>query len=138
MRTGIYALMLIIGPAETMAQAQTSPPGPEALPRYRLERTEHGFIRLDQQTGAVSSCREETTGLVCRLAADERAAWEQELDMLARRVAALEARAGRPEDQAPAEADIERSLSIMERFMRRFMNLIEEFRGHETPQPDRT
>lgn len=138
MRTGLYALMLIIGAGATMAEAQTPPPGPEASPRYRLERTEHGFIRLDQQTGAVSSCREEATGLVCRLAADERTAWEQELDMLAKRVAALEARVGRPEDQVPPEAEIERSLSIMERFMRRFMNLIEEFRGHEAPQPDRT
>jgi hypothetical protein len=129
---------LILSAIPAMAQ---TPPAPTADNRYRLEKTETGFVRLDQQTGAVSFCREEAGGLTCRMAADERMTFEQELDMLARRVEALEkksdASVSRPAGP-PSEAEIEQSLSIMERFMRRFMGLIEEFREEDRPVPDRT
>ena len=137
MRAGIFALSMLLAAGLSPAAAQQPPrPAADTALRYQLERTDHGFIRLDRQTGAVSACREETTGLTCRLAADERAAWEQEIDRLDKRIAALERKIGAR--TAPTETEIEQSLSIMERFLRRFMDMIEEFRGHETPQPDRT
>lgn len=111
--------------------------------RFQLERTESGFIRLDRETGAVSLCREAEGNLVCRMAADERAAYEKELDLLGERVTALEKRLdAQPSQNAlPGEAEIEQSLSIMERFMRRFMEIIEEFtteRDNAEPAPQRT
>jgi hypothetical protein len=139
MRAGLAGIAALIFSAGA-AMAQT-PPAPPDDNRYRLEKTQTGFVRLDQQTGAVSFCREEAGGLTCRMAADERTAFEQELDMLTKRVEALEKSsagpAGRPAGP-PSEAEIEQSLSIMERFMRRFMGLIEEFREEDRPSPDRT
>ncbi len=101
--------------------------------RFRLEKTESGYIRLDQRTGAVSFCREAAGDLTCRMAADERAAFEQELDLLAKRVDALERKmdAGPGIQKLPSDAEIEQSLSIMERFMRRFMGIVNEFRSSD-------
>ncbi|MFN7026695.1 MAG: hypothetical protein ACK4QP_19710 [Pseudorhizobium sp.] len=111
--------------------------------RFQLERTENGLVRLDRQSGAISLCREENGALSCRMAADERAAYEQELELLEKRVTALEERLkeGAPSRDFPGEAEIEQGLSIMERFMRRFMGIIEEFtneREQQEPAPSRT
>ena len=111
--------------------------------RFQLERTENGFVRLDRETGAMSLCREEGGSLACRMAADERAAYEKELDLLGERVTALEKRLDtQPASKAlPGEAEIEQSLSIMERFMRRFMEIIQDFtteRDNAEPAPQRT
>jgi len=77
------------------------------------------------------------------VAADERAAYEKELDLLGERVTALEKRLdAQPASKAlPGEAEIEQSLSIMERFMRRFMEIIQDFtteRDNAEPAPQRT
>ncbi|CCF17820.1 conserved exported protein of unknown function [Pseudorhizobium banfieldiae] len=136
MKRLFWILLPLALPAYTHAQ--------DADPsRFQLERTESGFIRLDRETGAVSLCREAEGNLVCRMAADERAAYEKELDLLGERVTALEKRLdAQPSQNAlPGEDEIEQSLSIMERFMRRFMEIIEEFtteRDNAEPAPQRT
>ncbi|MGE7370662.1 hypothetical protein ACQKKX_16595 [Neorhizobium sp. NPDC001467] len=109
--------------------------------RFQLEKTESGFVRLDTQSGALTLCRDEGGQLACRMAADERAAYEKELELLEKRVTALESRqstaAAKP--GLPSEDEIETTLSIMERFMRRFFGLVEEFRQEERQaSPDRT
>ncbi|WP_377298389.1 hypothetical protein [Rhizobium sp. SGZ-381] len=136
MQIGLYtsAMLMILAATPVLAEAPPTDAG-----RYRLEKTETGFIRLDRQTGAITFCREKDGELICRMAADERAAYDQELDMLARRVTALEARLDRlaSGNRQPSEAEIEQSLSIMERVMRRFMALVEEFRQNDAVQPNR-
>ncbi|OHV83602.1 hypothetical protein [Rhizobium sp. LCM 4573] len=111
--------------------------------RFRLEKTENGgFVRLDTQTGAMTLCRDEGGNLTCRMAADERAAYERELELLEKRVAALEQKsANPPASRVPGEEEIEQTLSIMERFMRRFMAIVQDFtseRNTDEPQPNRT
>ncbi|CAD7037323.1 hypothetical protein REJC140_03647 [Pseudorhizobium endolithicum] len=128
--------VLLLTPASSLAQE-----APDA--RFALERTESGFVRLDRETGAVSLCRDQDGTLTCRMAADERAAYERELELLAGRVTALERRLeAMPQPESlPGEAEIEQGLSIMERFMRRFMEIIEEFsseRGNSEPAPQKT
>ena len=115
--------------------------------RYALEKSQSGFVRLDRQTGAVTLCTEADGTLTCRMAADERAAYDEDLARLEKRVEALErqladgmaARSG----ELPSDAEIDRSIGIMERFMRAFFNLVQEFQGAEEqpqqePIPDRT
>lgn len=115
--------------------------------RYTLEKSDSGFVRLDRQTGAVTLCTEDQGTLTCRMAADERAAYDEDLARLEKRVEALErqladgtaARSG----ELPSDAEIDRSIGIMERFMRAFFNLVQEFQGAEEqpqqePIPDRT
>ncbi|MGF9565543.1 hypothetical protein [Neorhizobium sp. JUb45] len=110
--------------------------------RFSLEKTESGFVRLDTETGALTLCRDEGGQLTCRMAADERAAYEKELDLLEKRVTALEKQGGTAAAKpgVPSEQEIETTLSIMERFMRRFFGLVQEFREEEQQQtvPNRT
>ncbi|MFN3442442.1 MAG: hypothetical protein ACK4Z3_08555 [Rhizobium rosettiformans] len=106
-----------------------------ATDRYTLEKSESGFVRLDRQTGAVTLCTEADGTLTCRMAADERAAYDEDLARLEKRVEALEkqiadgtaARSG----ELPSDAEIDRSIGIMERFMRAFFGLVQEFQGEE-------
>lgn len=113
--------------------------------RFELRQADGAIVRLDRQTGAITTCRERDGELTCHMAPDERAAYESELDLLEKRVTALEERLSqiRP-DRLPNDAEVDRSLSIMERFMRSFMGLVREFTGEPEPkrdsgpQPDRT
>lgn len=116
--------------------------------RFRLEKSGDAFVRLDTRTGAMTLCREQDGALVCRMAADERAAYEEDLGRLEKRVEALEKTlaAGRPlaggqREDLPSDEEVERSIGIMERFMRSFFGLVEEFKSREEkaePTPDHT
>jgi hypothetical protein len=111
--------------------------------RYTLEKSESGFVRLDRQTGVVTLCTETEGTLTCRMGADERAAYDEDLARLEKRVAALEQQLaqGRPTASTPlpSDAEIDRSIGIMERFMRAFFGLVQEFRNEEDKSvPDRT
>ncbi|TIX77589.1 MAG: hypothetical protein E5V24_27965, partial [Mesorhizobium sp.] len=50
----------------------------EEIDRYRLEKSATGYVRMDTQTGAMSICEERSGQLVCKMAADERAAFQDE------------------------------------------------------------
>lgn len=101
--------------------------------RFDLQRSGDHFVRLDKQTGAMSLCQDNAGNLVCRMAADERAAYEDELDRLSDRVTALEktvsASAGK--QALPSDAEVDRSITIMERMMRSFMGMVKEFQGDD-------
>ena len=88
---------------------------------------------LNKETGALSYCSVKDGVTVCRLGAEERAAFEAEIDRLRKENAALKARAeaapvrpaARP-NMAPSEEEFERALSFTERFLRRIMRLFRE------------
>lgn len=109
--------------------------GEDAKPdRYRLEKTDNGFVRMDTQTGAMSLCEERSAQLVCRMAADERSAFQDEIDRLQtsvnglnERVARLEnSLAARLESSLPSEEDFNKTMGYMERFMRSFMGIVKD------------
>ena len=118
--------------------------------RYRLERTEVGFVRMDMETGAMSLCNERNGELVCRDATDNGPADSdgvkaliERIDALERRIAALEGQL--PDEGAnalPSEEEFEQTMSFMERFLRRFMGIVKDLEGDmkqgEEPTPDRT
>ncbi|MDQ0419969.1 hypothetical protein J2045_000982 [Peteryoungia aggregata LMG 23059] len=115
--------------------------------RYMLEKSGSGFVRLDRQTGVVTLCMETDGTLTCRMAADERAAYDEDLARLEKRVEALErqitADTTTRSGELPSDAEIDRSIGIMERFMRAFFGLVQEFQGQEQENqqgnvPDRT
>jgi hypothetical protein len=121
--------------------------------RYTMEKTDNGFVRLDTRTGEMSICTEQAGQLVCRLAADERRAFEDTLSELSARVENLESRLDTlalPEDsmgtEIPDEEELDRALGAMEKMMRRFFGMVEElqkdFDGKPgvppEPLPDRT
>ena len=116
--------------------------------RYRLERTEEGYVRMDTQTGAMTLCREQAGELVCRPASESGEVASSEIDALRDRVAELEERVKTLEqagDDVPLEQEFEQSLNMMERFFRRFVDIVRGLEQEEqTPQdqqsttPERT
>ncbi len=110
--------------------------------RFQLERSGDHFIRLDRQTGAMSICQDQGGNLVCRMAADERSAYDDELDRLADRVTKLEKTvAANKGSDLPSDADVDRTLGIMQKFMRGFMGMAKEFQNGEPqakPLPQKT
>jgi hypothetical protein len=106
----------------------------EDVDRYRIEKTDKGYVRMDTRTGEVSNCEEATGQLVCRIAADERLALQDEierlqarLDALDARVAKLEAQPSIPKALVPSDEEIDKSLDAMEKFFHRFMGIVKEF-----------
>ncbi|GAB1580917.1 MULTISPECIES: hypothetical protein [Phyllobacteriaceae] len=117
--------------------------------RYTMEKTDKGYVRLDTKTGDVSVCSEQSGQMVCRLAADDRRAYEDDLAALNERVKKLEEQVAAfgklppvVRDTLPSEEEFEKTMSYMERFFRRFMDIVRSFDsgsdGANDPVPERT
>ena len=126
------------GPA--LAEAVESFLVDEANGRYALAPLEGGIVKLDTRTGAVTECRRKDDALSCALAQDERQKMQDEIDRLTRDNAELRAKLNRsptegvekPSPALPSDEDVERALSLMERFLRRFKDIMRED-GKGTP-----
>ncbi len=101
--------------------------------RYSMQKTDSGIARLDTETGEVSLCQEKDGQMVCRMAADERTAFELELDLLTKRVETLEkAVENGPltvKPRLPTKEEIDQTMSVMERMMRNFMGIVKDLEG---------
>jgi hypothetical protein len=112
--------------------------------RYALEKSADGYVRMDKATGEMSICTEADGQLVCRIAADERSAYEDTLAGLTKRVEALEQKmsamsgtAPKSQNVLPSEEEFDKTLSMMERFMRRFIGVVKELED-KPAQPQKT
>ena len=140
----LFAIAITTGSLGTYAYA-------DVTQRYTLQRSSDGYVRTDTATGAISKCTETGDQLVCRMAADDRqaydadiAALEAKVDSLERRILTLE-KGNLPDVtlNAPVqdEKEFQTSLNRMEQFFRRFMGIVKEFQafgGDAAPAPDRT
>ncbi|WP_173935002.1 hypothetical protein [Chelativorans sp. Marseille-P2723] len=109
--------------------------------RYRLERTDNGYVRMDKETGAMSLCRERSGELICRPANEAGGSASAELDTLRERLAAVERRLDALEGgegaSLPTEEEFEQTLGLMERFFRRFVDIVRGLEEEErAPQPN--
>lgn len=79
---GVTALALVASAAAFAASghAQTRLETPD--PRYRMQETDDGYLRLDSETGAVSHCRKVGADWSCNITPDERRALEAEVRAL--------------------------------------------------------
>ncbi|MBZ9819498.1 hypothetical protein [Mesorhizobium sp. CA4] len=106
----------------------------EETDHYRLEKSANGYVRMNTRTGAMSICEERSGQLVCKMAADERAAYQDEIDRLDKSVKALDARvaklenslSARLESQLPSEEDFNKTMGYMERFFRTFKDIVKD------------
>ena len=106
----------------------------EETDRYRLEKSANGYVRMDTQTGAMSICEERSGQLVCKMAADERAAYQDEIDRLDNSVKALDARvaklenslSSRLESQLPSQEDFNKTMGYMQQFFRTFKDIVKD------------
>ncbi|RUM98914.1 hypothetical protein EET67_04515 [Pseudaminobacter arsenicus] len=121
--------------------------------RYRLEKTDTGYVRMDTQTGEMSICEERDGQLICKLATDMRTAFEGEVERLQDAVTALEERIAKleaalpakPQSALPTEEEFEKTMGYMERFLRRFMGIAKDMEEEsktpgtqQAPEPNKT
>jgi hypothetical protein len=122
--------------------------------RYRLEKTPEGYVRMDTKTGEMSICEERWGELVCRMAADERTAVQDEIERLQAeletvndrlagmkaledRIAKLEnSLTAKIEQSLPTEEDFNRTMGYMERFFRSFMAIVKDFENDDAKPPE--
>jgi hypothetical protein len=138
------AVLLMI--ATTAGLAAAAPALAQDAGRYRLERTQSGFVRMDTETGRMTLCEESEGALACKPAADPRDASADEIERMAARIEALEKRVADLEGGArvgglPTDEEFERTMGFMERFFRRFIGVVKDLEheyGPAGPQPDRT
>lgn len=134
-----------------LASILSLPANAQGTDRYTMEKSANGYIRMDRKTGEMSICEERSGQLVCKLAADERSAFQDEVDRLQDRLAGLENRVAEmetawrlnPQNVLPTEEDFEKSLGYMERFFRRFMDIVKDFdqdwrKGEPEAEPQKT
>ena len=138
MRPMLLTLTLLSIASPALAQ-QPADPATAENGRYSMTPVQDGFLRLDTRTGAVAMCRLVNGAPECRLAADERAALDNEIGRLEAENRDLRLKAPRPSAAAPlsglpSEQDMDRALSFAERFMRGMMRIMREEGG----APDRT
>src|SRR5262245_38293088 len=111
-------LFALLVPGLVLAGLAGSASG-EEVERYRLEKTDNGYVRMDTTTGAMSICEERTGQLVCKAAADERAAFQDEIDRLQAKLDGVEARVAKLESRAipevllPSDEEVDKSLDLM-------------------------
>lgn len=118
---------LPLAPIAALAEDAPSIVAPQGE-RFTLQPAEGGFLRLNRDTGAVSFCSVKDGVTLCRLSAEERAAYEAEIDRLRAENARLKAASGAaaPPSALPGEQELDRVLSFTERFLRRIMRLFRE------------
>lgn len=117
----------------------------EEAGRYTLEKSGTGYVRMDTRTGEMSICEERAGQLVCKLAADERAAFQDEIDRLQTKLTGMEDRLValenhpilKPQNLLPTEEEFQRSLGYMERFFRKFMDIVKDL-DKEKGEPQKT
>jgi Mg2+ and Co2+ transporter CorA len=114
-----------------LSAALTTPALAQEVDRYALEKTDDGFVRLDKRTGEMSICTEQGDQLVCKLAADDRRAYDSAIDRLQSSVDALEDRVAAlestPKSTLPSETEFDQTMTYMQRFFRSFMDVVKEW-----------
>jgi hypothetical protein len=139
-------LRSILVAAALLAATQVSAAAPPAAERFTLQQVDGGFVRLDRTSGAISLCRlEGGAGLVCRLAADDRVAYEAQLGALqgelARLKAQVKALGARPDASQNLEerkSDANDQISLVEFILTRMIHAARAVAGdarQETPKP---
>lgn len=129
------SLILVAGGFSGTALAQNTQ-------RFQMERTDGGFMIMDTQTGTTSFCRERSGEFVCNATGEEKST-ENEMALLRKKVTELEARIEALEDgrssglNIPSETEFEQTLNFMERFFRRFVDIVKGLEAEDSPREQR-
>ena len=120
----VTSVVLAVGPVTAQ----------EVSERYRMVPTSDGFLEIERRTGVVRECKRGGDGYRCTAASQDNL--QAALDRLARENAELKQRLpptpGAPVQTSPiplpSDEEIDRALGAMEKFLRRFMNIMREER----------
>ncbi|KFB11183.1 hypothetical protein [Nitratireductor basaltis] len=108
--------------------------------RFRLERTEDGYVRMNTQTGEMSLCREQDGRLTCAPSSEtddsSQMSLQSRLADLEKRVEKLEAEA-KPNTGLPSEEEFDQTLGMMERFFQRFIGIVKDLDAETDTPPNK-
>jgi hypothetical protein len=119
------ACLLIVTLACTAALAQTTEP------RRRMYPTQDGFLEIDPRTGAITECRRAADGYRCERVTEGDALLKEEPGAQAQAPAAPRPPDAAPRQAGPSDAEVDRALDVVERFLRRFMDIVREQRSEK-------
>ena len=139
--------------AASAAQVSEIVTEPLNTDRYHVAEIEGGLLRIDRQTVEISECGETENGWICRLAADDRLAYEAEINRLdaeltraREEVASLSSQleervsplapdtseagelSARERMDLPSDDEVDAFMDSAEHMMRRFFDMVEDIR----------
>ncbi len=110
--------------------------------RFVFESNDDGYVRFDTKTGEISICRVVNDQAVCRMAADERQAMEEQIESLQDRIDELQtelAASGTGDSGGfPSKEDLDRTMGFVENMFRRFNDLVDDLETNRTDPPPAT
>jgi hypothetical protein len=95
--------------------------------------TQDGFLELDPRSGAITECKRAQDGYRCTRVTEGDALLKEEPGPQAQAPATPpQPPAAAPRPTGPSDQEIDRALDVMERFLRRFMDIVRERRSERT------
>jgi hypothetical protein len=132
---------LTIGAATANEPPKLDADVPPAAVRYSMTPVDGGFLRMDTDSGTVSLCAKKGDTWACETVPDDYKALQQENETLKRKLAQARrdgdgtAKSG-SKFELPSEEDVDKAISQMDKYIRKFRGLLEKYQGAE--QPGRT
>jgi hypothetical protein len=110
-----------------------TPAAGQAPDRARTYPTQDGFLEVDPRTGAITECKRAPDGYRCQRVTEGDVLLKEDSGPQAQApsVPRQPPNAGR-RSVTPSEEEIDRALDVMERFLRRFMDIVREGRPERT------
>ncbi len=143
----VPAVLAVLAAVPASAQTRDAPG------RFTMQPIEGGFLRLDTQTGAVSTCRAGTGNLVLCQPAQEEQGLNKEIDRLRAENIELKAEVKRLQEitgvqpgppvtgpptekfQLPSEEDVDQALDYVERMFKKFRDRLRNLEEDTTKRP---
>ena len=126
MRTTACLPLMVLTLALTSAQAQV----PDT--RRRMYPTQDGFLEVDPRSGAITECKRFAEGYRCERVTESDVLLKEDSGPQAQSPAAPRQPQSRSPSPTPTDEEIDRALGVMERFLRRFMDIVREGRPERT------
>ena len=136
MRSAVFFLALSLASPALAQGTDTSKLTPDSENgRFTMSPVPGGVMRLDSRTGKVSICRQKGEAWACEAAADDRAAYEQEIARLQDKVTRLEGElhtGDKTEMKLPSDADVDKAMTFFENILRRFKTMIDNLQREDS------
>jgi hypothetical protein len=124
MRVLVCLIITTLSCASALAQA------PDA--RRRTYPTQDGFLEVDPRTGAITECKRAPDGYRCQRVTEGDALLKEDSGPQAQAPAVPRQPPNAGRSVTPSEEEIDRALDVMERFLRRFLDVVREGRPERT------
>ena len=114
-------------------QPQDGNSQPAASARFAFQQVKDGFLRLDNQSGAVAFCGPRAVGWACQSVPEDRTALEQEIARLSNEVSALKkelasikspGKDGEVKLKLPTREEIEHARAFVEEAWKRLVDML--------------